>query len=214
MNARRAKCVPAKRISRPELDKRIHDLAQRVAAQVWPTISRPGCVIGWSPNSTPFDPPTRRRTAPIGACRQEHADGRRCRPSRGGLFRGKARRLRDGRPAEGLREAVQGRLGVQPGLPNPNGEKPAAAVREVPTHATTTVLDWTLVVERIPATSTTRQGRSERGFLAAISGNPERQGARPRLRSLEGTHGMKRSIQITPSKTRPRPAKVDKRTKS
>ena len=34
----------------------------------WPPISRRRCGIGWSPNSTPFNPPTRRPAGPIGAC--------------------------------------------------------------------------------------------------------------------------------------------------
>jgi hypothetical protein len=40
-------------------------------------------------------------------------------------------------------------------------------------------------------------------FLVTIGGNPGRLGARPRLRSFEGTHGPNRNIQITPSRTRP-----------
>ena len=34
----------------------------------WPPISRRRCGIGWSPNSTAFNPPTRRPAGPIGAC--------------------------------------------------------------------------------------------------------------------------------------------------
>ena len=34
----------------------------------WPPISRRRCGIGWSPNSTTFNPPTRRPAGPIGAC--------------------------------------------------------------------------------------------------------------------------------------------------
>ena len=36
----------------------------------WRPISPRSCEIGWSPNSTPFKPPTRRPPGPIGACRR------------------------------------------------------------------------------------------------------------------------------------------------
>jgi hypothetical protein len=38
----------------------------------------------------------------------------------------------DGRPADGLREAVPGRPGAQPGSPSPRAEKPPATAPEVP----------------------------------------------------------------------------------
>jgi hypothetical protein len=49
-------------------------------------------------------------------------------------FRAKLAVFGDGRPADGLREAVQGRPGAQPGFPNPHPEKVPAAAAEGPAH--------------------------------------------------------------------------------
>jgi hypothetical protein len=59
--------------------------------------------------------------------RQEHADGRRRRPCRSGLFRAKLGAFGDGRPADGPREAVQGRPGAQSGPPR--GKTPGGCHR-------------------------------------------------------------------------------------
>jgi hypothetical protein len=58
-------------LSTAVLLRRAPDAERRSSAwrsPFWPPISRRRCGIGWSPNSTPFNPPTRRPAGRIGAC--------------------------------------------------------------------------------------------------------------------------------------------------
>jgi len=49
-------------------------------------------------------------------------------------FRARLAAFGDGRPADGLRESVQGRPGARAGLPNPHAEKPQMAATDVPAN--------------------------------------------------------------------------------
>jgi hypothetical protein len=55
-------------------------------------------------------------------------------------FRVRLAAFDNGRPADGPREAVQGRPGAQPGHPNPHAESPQAAATAAPSHVAQRVL--------------------------------------------------------------------------